>query len=341
MSKRVTLADVAKEAGVSPQTVSRAINDKGEISTETKERILEIAQRLGFRPNYIARSLVKKQTTTLGIIVPDITNPFFSEIVRGVEDCARTHSYNVFLCNTDEVPEREETSLDSLIEKQVDGIVLCSSRLGEKELINRIEEFSFAILVNREIHPPHENIGTLIFDDAMGTQRAVEYLVQQGHRSISFLAGPQISRSGQKRLEGYYASMNNSGLTTDPALVHHCEPGIEGGQSVGRILLEEHPEVTAILCYNDLVAIGAIQAGQANNRKVPDDLSIIGCDDIPMASLIRPSLTTLQMSIREAGCTAMQSLINLIEGRKPGELNRVFPQKLVIRESTSKAPITA
>jgi LacI family transcriptional regulator len=337
MSKRITLADVALEAGVSPQTVSRAINDKGEISIETKERILEIARRLGFRPNNIARSLVKQQTTTLGIVVPDITNPFFSEIVRGVEDCARAHSYNVFLCNTDEVPEREESSLDSLIEKQVEGVVLCSSRLGEIELISNLNEFSFAILVNREIHPVQENIGMLIFDDALGAQRAIDYLVQKGHRQIAFLAGPQISRSGQKRLEGYYSSLSENGLQANPALVLHCEPGIESGQSVGRILLKEHPEVTAILCYNDLVAIGAIQAGLTAGRNIPDNLSIIGFDDIPMASLIRPSLTTLHMPIREVGCTAMQVLIDLIEGRKPDELHMVFPPELVIRESTSRA----
>jgi LacI family transcriptional regulator len=200
-------------------------------------------------------------------------------------------------------------------------------------------EFSFAILVNREIHPPQENIGTLVFDDALGAQRAVDYLVQQGHRWIAFLAGPEVSRSGQKRLEGYFSSMSKNGIQANPALVLHCEPGIDGGQSAGRMLLDEHPEVTAILCYNDLVAIGAMQAGAATGRTVPDNLSIIGCDDIPMASLIRPSLTTLQMAIREAGCAAMQALIDLIEGHKPDELYKVFPQKLVIRESTSKAPI--
>lgn len=338
MNKRITLADVALEAGVSPQTVSRAINDKGEISSDTKERILEIAQRLGFRPNNIARSLVKQQTTTLGIVIPDITNPFFSEIVRGVEDCARAHSYNVFLCNTDEVPEHEVSSLDSLIEKQVDGMILCSSRLEEDELISKLNEFSFAILINREVQLDQDNIGILIFDDTMGAQRAVDYLVEQGHRQIAFLSGPKVSRSGHNRLEGYYSSLAKNDIQVNMELILPCEPGIEGGQYSGQMLLQEHPEVTAILCYNDLVAIGALQAGLAAGRKVPEDLSIIGCDDIPMASLIRPSLTTLHMPIREVGCSAMQMLIDLIEGNHTDELHMVFPADLVIRESTSKAP---
>jgi len=154
MPKRITMADIAREAGVSTQTVSRAINDKGEISEETRERICNIAKNLGFRPNYIARSLVKQQTTTIGIIIPDITNPFFSEIVRGVEDIARKHSYNVFLCNTDEEPQREADALDLLLDKQVEGVILCSSRMSDEDLVTFLTELDYAVLVNREPSEP-------------------------------------------------------------------------------------------------------------------------------------------------------------------------------------------
>jgi LacI family transcriptional regulator len=333
--KRITIADVAKEAGVSQQTVSRAINNKGEISTETKERILEIIKRLGFRPSNIARSLVKQHTTTIGIIVPDITNPFFSEIVRGVEDLARTHSYNVFLCNTDEVPDRECSSLDSLLEKQVDGVILCSSRLEENELTNKLKEFSFAVLINRELGVALKNVRTVSFDDKLGACKAVSYLVQHGHRKIAFLAGPQRSRSGQKRLEGYQSCLRDINLPVDNGLVHFCEPGIGGGLEGCQHLLSVHSDVTAILCYNDLVAIGAIQACLERGLNLPGDLSIIGFDDIPMASLIRPSLTTLRLPKREVGAAAMQMLIEMMEDRVPDEHNKIFLPELILRSSTS------
>jgi len=337
VANRITMADVARAAGVSPQTISRALNDKGEISAETKARIIRITKELGFRPNYIARSLVTQQTTTIGIVIPDITNPFFSEIVRGVEDLARLHSYNVFLCNTDEVEEREISSFNSLLEKQVDGVIICSSRLDESVLISKLEDFSFAVLVNREIKDICDNVRIISFDDTLGTCLAVSHLVEQGHRRIAFLAGPQHSRSGLKRLAGYYSCLQENNMIPDPGMVFFCEPSFEGGIRAYHSLQAVHPEVTAILCYNDLVGIGAIHAALTDNRNIPGDLSIIGFDDIPIASLIRPPLTTVRLPKREIGTTAMQILIDLKEGNDPPELHKVFPPELIIRGSTSCA----
>lgn len=335
MIKRTTIADVAQAAGVSAQTVSRAINDKGEISPETKERIIEIARQLGFRPNNIARSLVRRLTTTIGIVIPDITNPFFSEIVRGVEDQAHLQSYSVFLCNTDESPERELSSLDSLLENQVDGIILCSSRLDEDELASKVKEFSFAILINREIEEIPEKVRVISFDDRLGMCMAVTHLIQRGHRRIAFLAGPERSRSGQKRLSGYYSCLGENGIATNPDLVQFCEPSFAGGMQACRSVLDAHPEITAVVCYNDLVAIGAIQAGLTLNRNIPADLSVIGFDDIPMAALYCPPLTTLRMPKREAGIVAMKMLIDLFEGNPQTEYHEVFTPELIVRGSTS------
>ena len=335
MIKRPTIADVAQAAGVSPQTVSRAINDKGEISAETKERIMEIARQLSFRPSNIARSLVKQQTTTIGIVIPDITNPFFSEIVRGVEDLAHLHSYNVFLCNTDEVPERELSSIDSLLEKQVDGVILCSSRLEEGELASKLKEFPFAVLINREIEEIPEKVRIISFDDRLGMCMAVNHLIQRGHKHIAFLAGPERSRSGQKRLSGYYSCLKENGISIDPGLVHFCEPSFEGGLNTFHKLLDAHPEVTAVLCYNDLVAIGAIREILTRNLSIPADLSVIGFDDIPMAALVHPPLTTLRMPKREVGVIAMKILIDLLEGNNPAEYHKVFLPELIIRGSTN------
>ncbi len=335
MKKRTTIADVAQAAGVSSQTVSRAINDKGEISIETKERIMEIARELGFRPSHIARSLVKQQTTTIGIVIPDITNPFFSEIVRGVEDLAHLHSYNVFLCNTDELPERELSSIDSLIEKQVDGVILCSSRLEEGDLASRLTEFPYTVLINREIEDRPEKVRMISFDDRLGMCMAVNHLIKRGHRRIAFLAGPEHSRSGQKRLAGYYSCLDENGIAIDSSLVHFCEPSFEGGLNACQSLLDLHPDVTAVVCYNDLVAVGAMRAGASKDRNIPRDMSVIGFDDIPISALLRPPLTTLRMPMREVGIVAMKTLIDLLEGYNPNEYHKVFLPELVIRGSTN------
>jgi len=338
VNKRTTLADVAREAGVSHQTVSRAVNDKGEIDPDTRARVLEIARRLDYHPNYFARSLVTRQTTTIGIIIPDITNPFFSEIVRGVEDCAREHSYNLFLCNTDEDPQREASSLDSLLEKRVDGVILCSSRLEESDLVSKLEEYPFAILINRDIQSTLDNVAVISFDDTLGAQLAMSHFIEQGHRQIAFLAGPRRSHSGEKRREGYTSSLRKNGIRILPNYVLPCEPNIESGHQAAQTLLAAHPEVTAILCYNDLIAIGACLAGKSLGRAIPNDLSIIGCDDIPMAALFRPRLTSLRSPKREAGRNALQALIEMMQGKQASEISMVISPELIVRETTSLAP---
>jgi LacI family transcriptional regulator len=334
MAKRITITDVARAAGVSSQTVSRALNDKGEISAETKARIIRIMKELGFRPNYIARSLATQQTTTIGIVVPDITNPFFSDIVRGVEDAARLHSYNVFLCNTDESEKREILALNSLLEKQVDGVIICSSRLDENVLKNKLEYFSFSVLINREVKDTFENVRMITFDDTLGACMAVSYLVQCGHQKIAFLAGPQHSQSGIKRLNGYYSCLQENNLRIDPGLVIFCDPSFQGGIDAYYSLQDVPQEATAILCYNDLVGIGVIHAALTNHRNIPEDLAIIGFDDIPMAMLIRPPLTTVRLPKREVGAAAMQILIDRKDGKELPEMHKVFPPELILRGTT-------
>jgi LacI family transcriptional regulator len=341
LNKRITIADVAQAAGVSSQTVSRAINDKGEISPETRERILGIARQLGFRPSNIARSLVRQLTTTIGIVIPDITNPFFSEIVRGVEDAARAHAYNVFLCNTDEAPERELSALDSLLDKQVDGVILCSPRLEEDELLARLEEIPYAVLINRPAAETLAHVRSLSFDDRAGACLAVGHLLERGHRRIGFLAGPRRSRSALQRLAGYrdcLASARGRGTPAPGEWVLHCEPDLAGGERACRELLSAQPELTALLCYNDLVAIGAIHAALDSGRRIPEDLSIIGFDDIPLASYVRPPLTTLRTPKREVGAAAMQALVDLMEGQTQAGLPSNFPPELILRSTTAAAP---
>jgi LacI family transcriptional regulator len=303
------MADVAAEAGVSLQTVSRAINDKDGISVQTRERILKIAGQMGFRPSNIARGLATQRTATIGLVVPDIANPFFSEIARGVEDTAYENGYRVFLCTTYEDVDREQAVLDSLLEHQVDGLVLCSSRLDEEELIKRLIEFDDVVLVNRELAEPTEGIVSVLIDEMAAAMQAVAHFVSRGCQKVAFVAGPERSYSGKRRLDGFRAGLRAHDRAINTALVVHCEPDQRGGYTAALSLFAEYGDVDAVYAYNDLVAVGVIQACRELGKRIPEDVALIGADDIPLASLVTPALSTLGIDKEKIGSLAMQALL--------------------------------
>lgn len=331
MSKRVTMADVAREAGVSLMTVSRVVNHKDGISADTRQRIQLIIDRLGYRPSVIARSLVTHRTGTVGLVVIDNANPFFSEVARGVEHAAYASGYNVFLCNTEEDPQREIAILQSLEDKQVDGVILCSSRLDEGDLRAALSHYSAAVLINRRIAGATH--WAVLLDDEGGARAAVGHLLARGHRAIGFLAGPERSYSGQLRARGYRAALEAAGLVPNPAYERHCLPMVASGREAACDLLRGQPEITALFCYNDLSAIGALQACASLGRRVPHDIAIVGFDDIPLASLVTPALTTCHIPMYTLGQQAMRLLLDQINGCA-GDCGDVLIQpELVVRAS--------
>ena len=333
--RRVTIKDIAQEAGVSPQTVSRAINDKGEISPQTRDRILRIAERLGYRPNSIARSLATRRTQNIGLVVPDVANPFFASTARGIEDAAQQSSYNIFLCNTDENVDREMNAIHSLEAQRVDGIILCSSRLSEPQLVRLAERYQPLVLVNRQI--AHPQTGYVVVDDARGSAEAVRYLLQLGHRKIGLLAGPRTSHSGRLRLEGYQGAMRAHGYPVPATWQEHCPPQVEGGRTAARAVLQRAPELTALLAYNDLVAVGALRACRDMGVGVPQEVAIVGCDDVPLAALVSPGLTTVHIPTYNLGQKAMGLLLHMMgdENGQPEPI--VVSPHLVIRDSSGPA----
>lgn len=332
---RVTIKDIAREANVSPQTVSRAINDKGEISPQTRERILRIAERLGYRPNSIARSLATRRTQNVGLVVPDVANPFFAGIARGIQDAAHQANYNVFLCNTDETEDRETSAILSLEAQRVDGVILCSSRLSEQQLLRLAERYQPLVLVNRRID--HAATGCVLVDDVKGAAEAVHYLLRLGHRSIGLLSGPRTSESGKARLKGYRQAMQSAVERTPTRWQEHCPPQVQGGHAAAHALLGRAPELTALLAYNDLVAVGALRACAELGRRVPHDCAIVGCDDVLLADLVSPALTTIHIPIYNLGQQAMALLLDLMgEKEAPPEPIIVSPH-LVIRDSSGAA----
>jgi LacI family transcriptional regulator len=330
MRSIVTIVDVAREANVSTQTVSRALNNKGEISLETRQRVLEVVERLGYRPNSIARGLATNRTLALGLVVPDITNPFFSELARGVEDVALEHSYNVFLCNTIEDPKREVTMLGLLEDKRVDGVILCSSRLPDEQLLPLLRRHKAVVLVNRPAPP--EVAGIVDVDDADGSRQAVQHLLAAGRQILGLLSGPPAAHSSWARSEGFAAGLMAAGRPVYPALIRHCTPYLEGGYQTARALLAEHPEVDGLVCFNDLVAIGALQACAELGRRVPADVAIVGCDDILLAGLVTPALTTLRVSKPAIGAHAVHMLLDRLQGRD-GQAEVVVTPELIVRAS--------
>lgn len=334
--RKVTIKDIAREAGVSAQTVSRAINDKGEVSPQTRSRILEIAQQMGYRPNRIARSLVSRRTRNVGLVVPDIANPFFSEIARGIEDAAQEQGYNIFLCNAAENLSRELNAIYSLEAQRVDGIILCSSRLSEAELRELAQRYQPLVLVNRRL--AGVPAGLVLIDDAGGAGQAVEHLLALGHRNIGLVAGPPNSHSGQERSRGYRQRMEAAGLTVPAHWQIHCAPQAEEGRMATHRLLERAPELTALLAFNDLVAVGAMHACRELGLAVPEQFSIVGFDDIPLAALITPALTTVRIPKYRLGHQAMVLLLTLMEKEtviRPEAI--LLDTELVVRNTTAQA----
>ena len=332
-ARRATIEVVALRAGVSRQTVSRAINNKGEISPETRDRVLAAAHDLGYRPSSIARGLKTKRTATLGLVVPDIANPFFAEIARAASETAFAAEYTVLLCNTDEHPEREITVLSQLEAHRVDGIVLVSSRLSDQQLQAAISGWTPMVFINRLI-PPSRGRGCILVNEAEAMREAIGHLLERGHRRIGFVGCTSRSRSGRERRRGYLEASERSGLAFQPDWCVECAPNVDGGREAARCLLQAQPELTALLCYNDLVAVGTVQACRALGRSIPKDCAVVGWDDIPLARYLSPALTTLDMPKWRSGVRAMSLLQRLIEDTSLSPTPIRLDADLIVRAST-------
>lgn len=338
--RRTTITDVARAAGVHPSTVSRVLNGRAELSLlpETRERVIAAANRLGYRPSALARSLRLRRTFTLGMLVPDITNPFFPPIIKGVEDTAHARGYNLILCNTMDSSEREATYLRVLRERQVDGLLIASSFMADSTIAElRREKFPY-VLLNRATRGSDDL--AVLPNNREGTAAGVDHLVELGHRRIGLVGGPQTTMTGQERLANARAALRRHRLPADDAMVAIADGfSEEAGYIAARRLLREGEAPTAIFTANDLIALGTYRAAREAGLAVPDDLSIVGFNDIPQADLFDPPLTTVHVPQQEMGAKAASLLIAQLE-REPIDQRRVvLDATLVIRGST--APVRA
>ncbi|MFH1940174.1 MAG: LacI family DNA-binding transcriptional regulator, partial [bacterium] len=318
-----TIKDVAELVGVHPSTVSRVINDDSRISEKTREKVFLIIKKLGYTPNAIARGLKTKRTHTLGMLIPDITNPFFAEIARGVEDAANKNDFNIILCNTDDRLKKERTYLEILRGKRVDGLILGTAHIKDKSILE-LEKNNFPyILVSRNIEELDKNC--VIVDDEAGGIMATEYLIKLGHRRIAHITGPLKIRSALNRLKGYKLALKKYGIEYRDELVGEGDFRIKGGYQVMKRFLKLAEPPTAIFAANDLLALVAMQAIQKKNFHIPEDFSVIGFNDIELASFVYPALTTIRQPMLEMGALAVKMLLRIIE---EGEFNQ---RKIVLK----------
>lgn len=330
----VTIKDIAKLANVSITTVSRVINNKSEgVSEETRNRILQLVKELGYQPNAIARGLVTKKTKTIGLIIPDISNPFFPDIARGVEDSAHIYGYNVFLCNTDDNLEKESEYINALKEKYVDGIIFTSSAPSNYEhIMELIKSGVPVIMMDRRIES--EDIYGVFIDNYEGGYLATKHLIDLGHRKIACITGPLNVRNARERLAGYKKGLLENGLEVDEELIFEGDYKINSGIVGTEKLLNNNKDITAIFACNDLMAYGAYETIRSYGYKIPDDISIVGFDDIQLSQILEPQLTTIRQPAYDMGLTAARMLIKLIEGKKLNKKIVTFKPQLIIRQST-------
>ncbi len=332
-TRRVTIADVASYAGVTKTTVSRVLNNKGELSPETRARVLQAVEHLGYRRSRIARSLATDQTFLLGLIVPSISSEFFTEIARGAEDAAWENEYKILLCNTEGDWDREEGMFLFLEDIQADGIVVCSPRLPEDRLMPLVEQFQNVVVVNGQGIAWRELAGAIETADAEGMQLAVNHLLASGRRNLTYVGGPPDARVSTERYLGFVNALEAAGYAPNPAWHTTCHPAdLNGGYQAVRQLKHVLHEIDGLVCFNDLVAAGALRACAELGIRVPDDIAITGCDDIQLATLVHPQLTTLQTPKHEIGALAVKMLLERIGGQRKHE-TIIIHQRLIIRES--------
>ena len=329
--KRITIEDVAEAAGVSRQTVSRAINDKDEISQATKDKVMKAVRELGYRPNRLAQSMVTQRTFTIGLILGDISNPFFPEVTRGVQDVAQANDYNVFLCNTDDNAEVELQMLRSLSAQSVDGIILFSHQISDEELRSFADNYRPLVLINREID--HPNVSVLMVDNYRGGEMAATHFAEQKRTQIGILTNKTFSTSQVRRIQGFKNRLATNNIQVTDDQIIEASATLEGGYEAATQLLNNHPAINAIYTYNDLMALGALRACADLQKPVPEAVSIIGFDDIKLSRITMPSLSTIQVDKYALGKQSMERLLAMISSPTQTFSPLSLDTKLVLRES--------
>lgn len=337
MKVTVTIYDVAREAGVSMATVSRVVNNNPNVKPQTRKKVFEAIERLGYRPNAVARGLASKKTTTVGVVIPDISSPIFSEVARGIEDIANMYHYNIILCNADKKKDKEIRVINTLLEKQVDGLLFMGGTVTDEHM-QAFKTSTVPIVLCGTTDEKNE-MPSVDIDHEKAAFDAVQLLIDNGHRSIGMISGTLTDpANGYARFQGYKKALEKAGLSVKEELVRIGNYRYESGFEVMKYFLELPKRPTAIFTATDEMAIGAIHAIQDYGLKVPEDISVASVDNIRMASMVRPQLTTVAQPMYDIGAVSMRLLTKLMN-KETVEMSKVtLPHEIIRRKSVAQAP---
>ncbi len=341
MNRPVTLREVAQQAGVHPSTVSRALNPatRDLVNEITSERVRRAAKELGYRPNSLARGLKTNKTFSIGMLLPDLTNPLFPPIVRGVEDTLGVADYTLILGTTDNDSDRESQLLASMMNRRVDGLILATARRQSRAIDELISSGLPVVLVNRTVDD--HQVPSVISDDHAGVGLAVKHLAELGHTRIAHVGGPQFLSTGLDRYRGFVAWMGQLGLDADPQLTafadwYHEDPGAKAFWS----LLDRRADFSAVIAANDLIAIGCYDVLNDLGKTIGDEISVVGYNDMPFADKLSPPLTTVHIPHYQIGVRAADLMLELLDDGKAAQgVSIKLAPSLVVRKSTGPAPV--
>jgi LacI family transcriptional regulator len=335
--RSATIQDVASRAGVSISTVSRYVTGAVAVEPATAERVREAIEALGYRPNLLARSFRRRVTQTIGLLVPDTSNPFFAEVARAIEDAGFAEGYSVILCNSDLSPVKQEAYIDVLIAKRVDGLILASSGLiptvDGHDAVERILAAGVpCVVVDRDLGAM--SIDQVLVDNAEGGYLVGQHLTSLGHRHFACIVGPSDLTPSAGRIAGFRRALADAGLDVPPEALVRGNGRVDGGVEAARELLARGVAFTAVFAFNDQMAAGAAATFQRSGLTSPDDVSVVGFDDIPQASATFPALTTVAQPIAEMSAIGVRLLLERIVHRDAPFQRVVLPTRLVVRESS-------
>lgn len=329
----ITIYDVAREANVSMATVSRVVNGNPNVKPATRKKVLEVIERLGYRPNAVARGLASKKTTTVGVIIPDISSIFFAELARGIEDIATMYKYNIILSNSDENTEKEFHLLNTMLGKQVDGIVFMGSNITD-EHVREFQKSPVPIVLAASVEDTGQVPSVNIDYEAAAFDAATSF-AEQGHRNIAFVTGNQSDPINQKKIAGYKRGLESVNLSFNEAYVAEGDYTYDSGIESFEKLIEAPVRPTAIIVGADEMALGIVHAAQDKGYHVPDDIEVISFDNTRLTLMVRPQITTVVQPLYDIGAVAMRLLTKLMNKETvDGQEAVVLPHRIEKRQST-------
>ena len=329
-----TIKDVAQEANVSISTVSRVLNNSGYTSEETRKKVIEAVEKLNFKRNMIAAAMIKKKTSTFGLIIPDIKNVFYADLTRAVEDTANKYGFNILLCNTDNDLSKEAEYIDLLIAKGVDGIIFSTPEVKDMNIKNVVDAHPELPVVILGSKLPNVHANEILVDNFEGAYLATTHLIDMGHKEIAFLTGGRDSSASIERHKGFRFAMSERGLEVNSHFVCFDKYYIESGYINALKLLTSKRKPTAIFAGSDAIAVGIYKAARELKLTIPDELSVIGFDDSQYAEILAPNLTTIHTPIGEMGERAIEVAVKMINKKKNAKETLLFHPTLKVREST-------